>query len=262
MIRRLLPLLCVLALCMTSGAALAEVVPVQVTAAPTQAPTLAEEQLVSYYKDALFIGDSITRQFQVFLIKKRNNEGYQFKTTFATATSYALSTAPKRTKSSKRAELTYRNRTMPMYEVVERVMPAKVFILLGVNDYAGRDIEKNIGYAEKVIDVIKEVSPDIQVIFISLTPVSRRFCAKHDYRTMWDNYNAALKAMCERRGEGYLDIATPLKDEDGYLKKGYSSDGQFHLSSKGLQIWLDALLAFAQTEYDAGRWTPDGDSAL
>lgn len=224
-------------------------------AAP-QPQQLSRDVLGGYFADALFIGDSITRQLHAYVNKKRQEEGLVFKPTFVTATSYTLYTASRRTVGEKRAELTYRGRTTPMFRIVERMKPGKLFILLGVNDYAGTHIEQSIGYAERIIDLAAEVSPETRVVFISLTPVTQAFCKKKDYRTLWDRYNEALEAMCTRRGVGYLDVATDLKGEDGYLKKGYSSDGQYHLSSRALQVWLDDLLAFAQREYEAGRWSP------
>ena len=73
---------------------------------------------------------------------------------------------------------------------------------------------------------------------------------------MWDHYNAALEEMCLRRGAGYVDIASPLKDGDGYLRAEYCRDGEYHLSDAGLGVWLSALTAYARQQADAGLWTP------
>ena len=46
-------------------------------------------------------------------------------------------------------------------------------------------------------------------------------------------------------------------DEEGFLYTQYSSDGRCHLNAKGLKLWVDALLEYAQAQYDAGLWTPE-----
>lgn len=210
---------------------------------------------MAYYEDALFIGDSITRQFHVYL-KGLREEGFDLKTTLVSATSYTLYRASRRAVSNDRVELTYRGHKTPMFRIVEAEQPHTVFILLGVNDYIGTQIDKGIEYAGRIIDMVAEVAPDTRVVFISLTPVTRSFCKERDYRTLWDQYNVQLRALCEERGVGYLDLASRLKDQNGYLNREYSSDGQYHLNATGLGIWLDALMEFAQTEYEAGRWSP------
>ena len=220
-------------------------------------PPLSEEQLLSYYDGAVFIGDSITGQLHAYVLRQRQSDpDFMKNTKFYTADSYFLYAASRKYLLNDVNNLTLRSVEMPLWELVEVLQPKRVLILLGVNDYAGDQIEKNIGYCERILDLICPAAPDTQVIFESLTPVRPAFCRRKDYRAMWDAYNAALEEMCLRRGAGYIDIAAALKDEDGYLRKEYCSDGEYHLSRAGVRVWLDSLIQYAQTQYDLGLWEP------
>lgn len=224
---------------------------------PGLAERLSENQLASYYDGAVFVGDSITAQLLVYVREKQQKDpGFFSNVKFLTAQSYSLYTASRKNLLANKPNLKYRGEEMPLCRILKEMKPTKALILLGVNDYIGETIEKGIGYDERILDLTKEFAPDTQIIFQSLTPVRPAFCKRHDYRTLWDQYNAALEAFCQERNVPYIDIASRLKDEEGYLKKGYSSDGKYHLKPAGLQLWLDALLDYAQSQYDQGVWNP------
>lgn len=212
-----------------------------------------------FYDHQVFVGDSITRQLKIY-IKEQMAKGVSLpEPTFLTAQSYMLYTASRRNLINRHTNILYRGRETPLCRAIGQIQPKRVFILLGVNDYAGKDIPKHIGYCERIVDLIAEYSPDTQVYFFSLTPVTPRFSGSADLNTLWDEYNLALKEMCIAKGAIYIDISTPLKDENGYLKAEYCSDDRYHLSPAGLQVWLDTMRSFAKSQYEEGLWTPGED---
>lgn len=215
---------------------------------------ITEEELFSFYQGNAFVGDSITRQLRIYMNEKKQRGENVPELTFLTAQSYLLYTASRKNLLKGHTNILYKGEEMPLCRIIGKMKPERVFILLGVNDYAGKDIKKHIGYVERLIMLLNEFSEGTEIYFFSLTPVTPAFCKKSDYRSMWDNYNVALQKTCQENGAQYIDIATPLKDEEGYLRKEYCSDGQYHLSSEGLQVWLDTMLAYAQEKYDAGEW--------
>ena len=73
----------------------------------------------------------------------------------------------------------------------------------------------------------------------------------------WNEYNACLKKKCEEVGALYVDIATPLRNEKGFLPMEWSHDSQYHLNDEGNAIWVQTLLDYAQSRYDAGLWSPE-----
>lgn len=206
----------------------------------------------AFFHHQVFVGDSITRHLKIYL-KEQASKGIPVpEPVFLTAQSYMLYTASRKNLLERHTNILYRGQEVPLCQAIARIQPKRVFILLGVNDYAGRDIPKHIGYCERIVDLL----PDTRLYFFSLTPVTRRFSGSEDLRTRWDEYNLALEEMCLRRGAHYIDIATPLKDEQGYLRQQYCSDGLYHLSPAGLQVWLDTLRGYAADQYRQGLWSP------
>ncbi len=219
--------------------------------------SLPDDTLYGFFDNAMFIGDSITRQLRVRIIERQKTDPACFAgARFYTAQSYMLYAATKSRIMDGTASLKMNGRSVHMYEILEKYHPAYLFILLGVNDYIGEKIEKGIGYTDIIVNKVKQVSPETRVVFQSLTPLSKSFSGKRDLRTKWDKYNEALRENCLKNGSYYLDIASPLKDSDGYLPSSLSSDGRYHLNDDGLEIWLDCLLNFADERYQAGEWTP------
>ena len=224
---------------------------------PASAEKLSRKQLMSYYNGALMVGDSITRQMQ-FYVKQQQQKDKNFfpGLTFLAADSYSLYAGSRRNAMSNGAVLTYRGQKTSLFYALSQMQPTRVIILLGVNDYIGKEIDKGLSYDRRIVTLAKEASPATQVIFESLTPVTRHFCRNRDYRTLWDKYNKKLKALCKELNVGYMDIATGLKDKEGYLPDELSRDGEYHLSTKGLEIWVQAMLDYAQAQYDQGLWKP------
>lgn len=241
---------CLLALMMLLGC-------VFPAAAETAAP-LGDDVLFSYYDGAVFVGDSITRQLRIYL-KEQSAKDVPLPTpTFLTAQSYLLYTASRKNLLAGHTNISYRGSEQPLCRIIGQMdpPPPQVYILLGVNDYAGEDIPKHIGYCQRLVMLLKEFSPETKITFFSLTPVTKKFSGSKDRRALWDAYNLELEKLCAQEEVEYLDIATPLKDDDGYLKKEYCSDGQYHLSPEGLQVWLNTLKDHAQHQYENGQWLP------
>ena len=112
-------------------------------------------------------------------------------------------------------------------------------------------------YIDKIMELMEKYAPDTQVYFFSLTPVTAAVEKKRPkLQEKWDAYNVLLEQKCQEVGAIYIDIATDLKGENGFMKKGISHDGEYHLNDKGNAIWVQTLLDFAQGEYDANRWVP------
>ena len=224
-----------------------------------EAETLTRNQLSSFYSGSFFIGDSITEQLKGYIRGQQQEQPDFFPdVVFLTAQSYCLYTASRKNLLPEKANLKSRGKEMPLWQILKERQPAKVLILLGVNDYIGKTIEKGMDYDNRILDLARKHAPDTEVIFLSLTPVTKAFCKHHDYQKMWDDYNAALQGLCLLRNAPYIDIASRMKDEEGYLKASYSSDGQYHLKAEALELWVDALLEYAQSQYDQGLWKPAG----
>lgn len=222
-----------------------------------RAERLTDEQLVSYYDDALFVGDSLPRMLRNYIVPlQKKDPGFFRGVRFYTAYNYQLSTAAKDRVFSQRVNLVYKGRERTLYELVTLLNPPKLFILAGLNDRSAFHPEKSMEYVRTIVTRMKETAPDTEVYFFSLPPVTAKVEKKNHLQAKWDSYNELLKATCEETGAVYIDIATDLKGEDGLMIPGISSDGEFHLNDRGNAIWVQTLLDFAQSRYDAGLWQP------
>jgi len=223
------------------------------------AERLPDEQLVTYYNKSVFVGDSLPRMFRNYVVNtvQKEHPDYFKDTKFYTAYSYQLYAASLEKPSSSKVNLTYKGYDIAMCRLMEKLQPEKLFILAGLNDKIGEKIDRGMEYIDKIMALMEKYAPDTQVYFFSLTPVTAAVEKKRPHlQEKWDAYNVALEQKCQEVGAIYIDIATDLKGENGFMKKGISHDGEYHLNDKGNAIWVQTLLDFAQGEYDANRWVP------
>ncbi len=223
------------------------------------AERLTDEELVSFYDGAVFVGDSVPRLLRNYIVPIREKDPSFFRDVrFYTAYDYKLGTAAREMPSPTKVNIQYKGSDIAMCRLAEKLKPEKLFILAGLNDRIEKNIDRGMEYVEKIMTLLAKYAPDTQVYFFSLTPVTAKENSK-GIQTCIDDYNAALELKCGELGAVYIDIATGLKNEDGVMDKSISSDGKYHLNSAGNAIWVQLLLDFAQQQYDLGLWAPGGE---
>ncbi len=122
--------------------------------------------------------------------------------------------------------------------------PAKIFLLIGINDVAaGRSTEKIASDYEKLVKAIRERTPETQLYVQSVMPVDlqeglwKKLAGKEN---MIPAINKRIKAIAEANGAVYIDLWPALADDSGRLRKEYSNDG-LHLLGQGYLAWLMEL---------------------
>lgn len=129
-------------------------------------------------------------------------------------------------------------------EVTQR-KPAKLFLLIGINDIA-RNIPTQIilrNYRQ-LIDSIQLQSPKTQIFVQTLTPTNNAYTQfkNHQNKTAAiDSVNNGLKALCKQRRLWLVDLHTAFIDAEGKLDSRYTNDG-LHLTGAGYQRWKQYLL--------------------
>lgn len=117
-----------------------------------------------------------------------------------------------------------------------------VYIMLGVNElgwvYSSIFIQKY----EDLIDKIKEIKPNCEVIIQSIIPVTK---TKSDNDDIYNNekineYNELIKQMAERKQIQYINLVPELADQSGNLPEDASPDG-VHLNREYCLKWLECL---------------------
>lgn len=136
------------------------------------------------------------------------------------------------------------------YGVLERLgevtegKPAKVFVLIGIND-----IEHNIpdtlivNNYRRIIRQIKAESPKTKIYFHTLLPVNNEFTQfkKHYNKDEHIAFvNTELKKIAEEEKITLIDLHPHFLDASNKLDKRYTQDG-LHLNAAGYQVWAGIL---------------------
>lgn len=121
--------------------------------------------------------------------------------------------------------------------------PAKVFILIGINDIA-RNIPDSIilhNY-KRIIDSIKSGSQKTKIFFQTLLPINSSFNKMVAYYKKGHiiNVNEGLKKLASEEHIGLIDLYSAFVDKDGNLPQNLSFDG-VHLKKPGYEKWVAIL---------------------
>ena len=128
-------------------------------------------------------------------------------------------------------------------EEVTEGKPAKVFILIGINDIA-RNIPDSVilDNYRRIIHRIKTASPKTKIYFNTVLPVNNTFPDKAHFNK--DDHIAAinqgLKSICAAEKIALINIHSPFLDADKRLNKIYTYDG-LHLNAEGYKKWAAVL---------------------
>lgn len=233
-------------------------------ATPTPSPTLepvTDEMLDSgrfdaYFDDAVFVGDSITESLRNSCIAlQRDDEDFMGNAQFLAAVSMSVRMAS----SDSRTLLQYRGNAVSVTEGLLKMGAGRVFIMLGVNDYAGKYPDATLAYFDTLIDAIQEKCEGIEIVIQSVTPVTKRFCQERRITIEeWNGFNVLLEHLCEEKGVQFLSFAELLMDAEGYLADDMTGDGMFHLTPAANAVWIRALRQFAAEQYAlSGAYPPE-----
>lgn len=128
---------------------------------------------------------------------------------------------------------------------VTRSKPAKVFLLIGINDLS-RGVSKDSVFSNicKIADRIRKDSPKTKVYIQSILPVNDSFglFKNHTNKTediLW--VNAQMKAWCVKENVGFVDLYSRFKLSDSEkMNPKYSNDG-LHLLGDGYLLWAEII---------------------
>ncbi|MFA6947159.1 MAG: GDSL-type esterase/lipase family protein [Pedobacter sp.] len=147
---------------------------------------------------------------------------------------------------------TAKNRGIPgdiTFGVLERLdevvngRPAKVFILIGVNDVA-RNIPDSVilNNYQRIIRGIKRGSPLTEIYFQTMLPTNDSFkkLLNHYKNDTIASINERLKILAVKENIGLIDLYSAFIDKENNLDKEYTFDG-VHLTAKGYAKWACVL---------------------
>lgn len=129
--------------------------------------------------------------------------------------------------------------------IITKGKPAKIFLLIGINDLAGgRSVENIAKDIDEIAERIKKESPSTRLYLQSVLPLNTKFNKFVDHMKRKKDVpalNALIKDIANRRGLTYIDLfsefVAPGTQE---MNPDYTNDG-LHLLGKGYQNWVRIL---------------------
>ena len=209
---------------------------------PSVSPTASEanrEVDMSYFSDALFIGDSRTEGLQLY----SGIEGATFFCYKGITIFDVMAGDPKKV-------VTLDGNKYSVVGALEHTAGqfGKVYISLGVNELGYYDDQ---GYHDKfcaLIDEVRRTQPDAVIYLQNVVPVNPELCAKNwpSYvnNEKVNTYNEILDQVAEEKEVVLLDLHSALGTSDGILAKENTSDG-VHFNKAWYQEWLRYLMKHA-----------------
>lgn len=168
-----------------------------------------------YFKEDLFIGDSITEELKYYKFLYDNN----------VFSKIGLNTD------------TLRN-LIPDEDF--GIEPKNIYLMMGLNDSVFVKTEEK--FKERylaMLDALQAKFPDAKIYLQAIFPVSKALDEKEDARvnnTKINSFNEVIKTIASERGLDYLDFSYLLKENEDY----FEPDGM-HLKSKFHKVWLNEV---------------------
>ncbi|MGE5353775.1 MAG: GDSL-type esterase/lipase family protein [Syntrophothermus sp.] len=116
--------------------------------------------------------------------------------------------------------------------------PHTAFVCIGTNDFARQRTDEFIlDNIQKIINRIKEFSPAINIIPVSIFP-TRDNPPRPNERIR--EFNRKLTLLAKENGLSYFDINRYFSDEQGKLKSTFTQDG-LHLTKEAYKLWAGLI---------------------
>lgn len=127
--------------------------------------------------------------------------------------------------------------------------PAKIFLLVGVNDVSHDLTADSIATAiNNLVDHIRTATPSTRLYVQSLLPFNNSF-GRYKRLTGKEqvvrDINSILRKSVPAKGATFVDLYPSFADKDGNLRREFTNDG-LHLLAPGYIAWRDAILPYVK----------------
>ena len=206
-----------------------------VTASDARLLAVPENGRVSddYFRDALFIGDSLSQGFALYAPTRD----------VATVCAYK-STSPNQVLQNFVGQRPDGSR-IEMWDDIKVQSPSNIYVLYGTNALISQSDEAFLKYYSDLLDKLRERFAGVPIYVQSITPTTAEQGVK---QPPLENghirlINNAIAKLAVSKGLYYLDAQEALADADGNLRGDYvgTYDG-IHMNPTGYAAWADYIL--------------------
>ena len=224
------------------------------TSAPTSAPVNTHEELrspnvswyvpasaavdSSFFDDAVFVGDSVSLKLTNYHL----STAALGNAAFLTSGSLGVANAMWDLYREDAVHPSYQGETVTVVDGIAKTGRQKVYLMLGINDLGLYGVEGTIENFKTLTADILSRSPNVTFYIQSVTPILEDYGSLTKAKI--DEYNALLSEYCREQGWYFVDVASVLRDQNGYLPYDYCSDPDvmgIHFTDLACEIWVDYL---------------------
>lgn len=200
---------------------------------------LTEDAGIGYQNDIVFIGDSTTYGLMVYGVLYDGRDTKQVWVPSNGTLTLAGASTTKIYYPDSGTEIT-------IGEAAALKKPKYIVITLGINGVSFMTEESFHSEYGKVIDSIKKNSPDTKIMLQSVYPTAASY--EHQDSINNEKIKAAdgwIAAIAEENGCKYLNTASALVGENGYLPENLQNGDGLHLTADGYNIVLSYIRTHA-----------------
>ncbi len=191
---------------------------------------------VSYFDDAIFMGDSLADGFKDYAAwMSLKDTGAMYLTQRSMTPRSFLQ--PGAMVDAGDAGV------VDVWATITDRQPGKMYITLGTNALMAMEPADFVDSYYQLVQRIKQVSPDTLIYITTIPPTSAAYAASESRLSKERIYEANLQIaqMCRQEGLALINLYDVVEDSNGYLNEEINSDG-IHLTPAGYKQWLDYLI--------------------
>lgn len=198
---------------------------------------------MSYYNDALFIGDSRTEGFRMFA--GLNNATYYSAKGLAANTVFTEHFIPSDGFDLPPGTDTGEDGKLTVAQAIEYGRGfGKVYIMLGINELGWQNVNTFIKYYRELLAHVRKHNPDAAIYVQLIIPVSK---SKSDSDKIYNNerigmFNGLIAQMCADEHVYCINTPEAVCDETGALPEDAGVDG-VHMKKSYCERWRDYLFS-------------------
>ena len=138
-------------------------------------------------------------------------------------------------------------------DIITKGMPAKIFLLIGVNDIGrGASSDSVVVGINRIIDKIQIDSPTTEIYLQSILPLNDSFDMFNGHTKRWNEIKPLNKRLEEltktKKQVTYIDLYSDFVEPDtDKLNPQFTNDG-LHLMGKGYMKWVEIISPFINRE--------------
>ena len=192
-----------------------------------------------WFDDALFIGDSVTLKLSYYA-----DYGSLGDAEFLCAGSLGYNNAQWDLNDPDNVHPYYNGQKFLVDDGAAYINPAKIFIMLGMNDIGMYGVDGTVEAMKTVTQRIADKCPNAVIYVQSVTPMLENMQLRDLNNRTIAEFNEKIQPICQERGYIYLDVASAMDDGYGNLVYEYCGDPTamgLHFSDAGCAVWVDYL---------------------